>query len=146
LGPGEVLALEEERGDGTQRNAAAWHAAELIIDNMGRRSPLLWLLGAIILAVPLAYVFYPVRSVIEGVGTIEPTFEDLVLITSDISGIVTRMRVGLHDDVERGAPLFEYRPEGQWAVTVHGGMTRPSGSPPEPPLGEQRPLAWERLL
>ena len=142
---------------------------------MGRRSPLLWLLGAIILAVPLAYVFYPVRSVIEGVGTIEPTFEDLVLITSDISGIVTRMRVGLHDDVERGAPLFEYRPEGQWAVTVHGGMTRPSGSPPEPPLAEpewyraakqrhaaradavrrwtkrvyareQRPLAWERLL
>src|SRR4030095_13432934 len=29
--PGEVLALEEERGDGAQRNARAWHAAELII-------------------------------------------------------------------------------------------------------------------
>jgi hypothetical protein len=31
LGPREVLPLEEERGDGAQRNTAAWHAAELII-------------------------------------------------------------------------------------------------------------------
>ena len=26
-----MLSLEEERGDGVQRNSAAWHAAELII-------------------------------------------------------------------------------------------------------------------
>jgi hypothetical protein len=32
-----------------------------------------------------------VASAVEGVGTIEPLFEDLVLITSDVSGIVTRM-------------------------------------------------------
>ena len=128
----EVLSLEEEPGDGAQRNAAARHAAELIIDVMARRAPLLWLLAAIVLIVPLADGLYPVASAVEGVGTIEPLFEDLVLITSDFSGIVTRMRVGLRQDVDRGEPLFEYLPEGQWAVQSRGGMTRPSGSPPEP--------------
>jgi len=126
--------------------------------------------------VPLAYVLYPTRSVAEGVGTIEPMFEDLVLITTDFSGIVTRMRVGLHEDVDRGAPLFEYLPEGQWAVQARGSMSTPSGSPPEPAPAvpdwyragnerrvaradalrrwtkrlyypsDHRPLAWERLL
>jgi hypothetical protein len=32
-----------------------------------------------------------VASAVEGVGTNEALFEDLVLITSDVSGIVTRM-------------------------------------------------------
>jgi hypothetical protein len=59
------------------------------------RSPLVWLVGVIVLIAPLAYGFYPVASAVEGVGTIEPLFEDLVLITSDFSGIVTRMRVAL---------------------------------------------------
>jgi hypothetical protein len=77
-GSSEVLSLEEEPGDGAQRNAAARHAAELIIDVMARRVPLLWLLAAIVLIVPLAYGLYPVASVVEGVGTIEPLFEDLV--------------------------------------------------------------------
>lgn len=169
----EVLSLEEERGDGAQRNSTAWHAAELIIDIMARRAPLLWLLSAIVLIVPLAYGLYPVASVVEGVGTIEPLFEDLVLITSDFSGIVTRMRVALRQDVDRGEPLFEYLPEGQWAVQSRGAMTRPGGSPPSPALlpewyvegnrrhvaradamrhwmkrvsSSPRPLAWERLL
>jgi hypothetical protein len=173
--PGEVLPLEEERGDGAQRNAAAWHAAELIIDGMARRSPLVWLVAAIVLIVPLAYGLYPVRSAVEGVGTIEPLFEDLVLITSDVSGMVTRLRVGLYQDVDRGTPPFEYVPDGQWAVLGYGSMSRPSGSPAEPRPAEpewyrernqrravraealhgwtkrlyssaQRPLAWERLL
>ena len=170
-----MLALEEERGDRTQRNSTAWHAAELTIDIMARRSSVLGLLAGVVLIVPLAYVLYPVRSALDGVGTIEPTFEDLVLVTTDFSGIVTRVRVGLRDEVERGAPLFEYLPEGTWAVTAYGGMTRPSGSPPEPLPAEpewrrvekqrhaartdavrrwskrvysreHRPLAWERLL
>ena len=42
----EVLSLEEEPGNGAQRNAAARHAAELIIDVMTRRSPLLRLVSA----------------------------------------------------------------------------------------------------
>jgi hypothetical protein len=141
---------------------------------MARRVPLLWLLAAIVLIVPLAYGLYPVASAVDGVGTIEPLFEDLVLITSHFSGIVTRLRVGLRQDVDRGEPLFEYLPEGQWAVKARGGMTRPSGSPPAPaPLvpdwyvegnrrhvaradamrhwmkrasSTPRPLAWERLL
>jgi hypothetical protein len=141
---------------------------------MARRASLLWLLAAIVLIVLLAYGFYPVASAVEGVGTIEPLFEDLVLVTSDFSGIVTRMRVGLRQDVDRGAPLFEYLSEGPWAVQSRGGMTRPSGSPPKPaPLlpewyvegnrrhvaradamrhwmkrvsSSSRPLAWERLL
>jgi len=87
----EVLSLEEEPGDSAQRNAAARHAAELIIDIMARRSSVLGLLAAVVLIVPLAYGLYPVASAVEGVGTIEPLFEDLVLITSDVSGIVTRM-------------------------------------------------------
>lgn len=139
------------------------------------RSPLPWLLAAIVLALPLAYVLYPVRSMVEGVGRIELLFENLVLITPDVSGIVTRMRVGLHEDVDLGAPLFEYLPDGQWAVQSRGAMSRPSGSPPEPApslpewyvagnqrrvaradalrhwtkhfsSSSQRPLAWERLL
>ena len=173
-----MLSLEEERGDGAQRNAAAWHAAELIIDVMASLSPRSWplgLLGAIVLVVPLAYVLYPVRSVVEGVGTIEPMFEDLILITSDVSGIVTRLRVERHQDVDRDAPLFEYIPDGQWAVQGYATMSRPSGAPAEPLPAEpewyregnkrrvvraealrrwskpfyssaQRPLAWERLL
>jgi hypothetical protein len=168
-----MLALEEERGDGAQRNATAWHAAELIIDIMARR-PLLWLVAALVLAVPLAYGVYPVRRAIDGVGTIEPLFEDLVLITPDESGIVTRMRVSLHQDVARGEPLFEYLTDG-WAVKAYGGMSKPSGSSPEPPplvpewyqemsrrrvaranalrhwtgrvhSRSHRPLAWEHLL
>jgi hypothetical protein len=139
------------------------------------RSWLLGLLGAIVLVVPLAYVLYPVRSVVEGVGTIEPMFEDLILITTAVSGIVTRLRVERHQDVDRDAPLFEYIPDGQWAVQGYATMSRPSGAPAEPPPAEpewyregnkrrvvraealrrwskpfyssaQRPLAWERLL
>lgn len=49
---------------------------------------------------------------LEGVGTIEPLFEDLVLITPNESGIVTRMHVSLHQDVTRDAPLFEYPTDG----------------------------------
>lgn len=142
---------------------------------MARRSRLLWVLGAIVLVVPLAYVLYPVRSVVEGVGTIEPMFEDLILITPDVSGMVTRLRVGLHQGVDRGASLFEYVPDGRWAVLGPATMSRPSGSPAEPPPAEPewyregnqrrlvraealrgwtkrlyspapRPLAWERLL
>jgi hypothetical protein len=142
---------------------------------MARRSRLFWLLATIVLVVPLAYVLYPVRRVVEGVGTIEPVFEDLILITTDVSGMVTRLRVGLHQDVDRGTPLFEYVPDGQWSVLGHASMSRPSGSPPEPPPAEPewyregnrrrvvraealrgwtkrlyasapRPLAWERLL
>ena len=117
--------------------------AELIIDRMARpsaRSWFSWLIVAIAV-VALAYVLYPVRVVVEGAGTIEPEFEDLVLITSHFSGIVTRMRVGLHQDVESGAPLFEYVPEGQWALTVRGRMAPPSGSPPQP---EPAPPEWYR--
>jgi hypothetical protein len=128
-----------------------------------------------VLALPLAYVLYPIRSVVEGVGTIEPMFEDLILITTDFSGIVTRMRAGLHQDVDRGTPLFEYLPEGQWAVQARGQHVQAERRTPEPApalpewyragnerrvaradaLGRwtkrfyssaHRPLAWERLL
>jgi hypothetical protein len=51
-----------------------------------------WSLAAIVLLV-LAYGLYPVRARSRGVGTIEPVFEDLILITTHFSGIVTRMRV-----------------------------------------------------
>jgi hypothetical protein len=80
--PREVLALEEERGRGAQGHATAWHAAELIIDLRARRSRRLWLFGVIVLAV----------------------FEDLVRITPNESGIVTRMHVSLHQDVARASP------------------------------------------
>jgi hypothetical protein len=89
----------------------------------------------------LVYGLYPVRGSVEGVGTIEPVFEDLILITSHFSGIVTRMRVELLQEVAAGAPLFEYIPEGQWSVTAYGGMSRPSGSPPVPPALEPE---WRR--
>jgi len=36
--PGEVLALEKQRGDSAQRNTTAGHAAELIIVDMVPRS------------------------------------------------------------------------------------------------------------
>jgi hypothetical protein len=107
---------------------------------MARRSPVLWLVTVIVLAVPLAFAVYPVHRSVEGVGTIEPLFEDLVLITPNESGIVTRMHVSLHQDVARDAPLFEYLTDG-WAVTSYGGMSKPSGSPPEPPPA---PPAWYR--
>jgi hypothetical protein len=146
---------------------------------MPRRSGRSWLagwLGVLALGVALGYVFFPVRVMIEGTGTIEPLFEDLVLITTDVSGMITRMRVGLHQDVERGAPLFEYLADGQWAVQGRAVMSKPSDAPPEPPpappewytVGNQRkvarveamsrwskrfvystarkPLAWESLL
>jgi hypothetical protein len=53
-----MLALDEEPGDGAQRNAAAWHAAELIIDIMGRR-PQPCLVAAIAPSVPLAHAATP---------------------------------------------------------------------------------------
>jgi len=71
----------------------------------------LWLIAVIVLAVPLALAVYPVHRSFEGVGTIEPLFEDLVLITPNESGIVTRMHVSLHQDVTRDAPL-EYLTDG----------------------------------
>src|SRR5262245_49739390 len=126
-----MLTLEEECGDGAQRNSTARHAAELIIVVVALR----WLLTAIVLLL-LGYGLYPVRGTVEGVGTIEPVFEDLILITSHFSGIVTRMRVELLQEVAAGAPLFEYIPEGQWAVTAYGGMSRPSRSPRVPPALE----------
>ena len=142
---------------------------------MTSRSRRFWLLATVVLIVPLAFVLYPVSRVVEGVGTIEPLFEDLILITTDVSGMVTRLRVGLHQDVEQGTPLFEYVPDGQWSVLGPVTMSRPSGSPPEPSPTEPewyregnrrrvaraealrgwtkrlyapapRPLAWERLL
>ena len=142
---------------------------------MASRSRLFWLLATVVLVVPLAFVLSPVSRVVEGVGTIEPLFEDLILITTDVSGMVTRLRVSLHQDVEQGTPLFEYVPDGQWSVLGPVTMSRPSGSPPEPPPAEPewyregnrrrvaraealrgwtkrlyapapRPLVWERLL
>ena len=139
-----MLALEKERGNGAQRNTTASHVAELIIERMARPSSRSWLFWPIVAValVALVFVLYPVRAVLEGAGTIEPEFEDLVLITTDFSGAVTRMRVTLHQDVEKGAPLFEYLPHGQWAVHARGTMSKPSGSPPEPPPA---PPEWYRV-
>jgi hypothetical protein len=112
-----MLSLEEQRGDGAQRDRAAWHAAELIIVVMARppgRWRLPWLLGVLALVVPLAYILYPVRSV-----------------------------VSLRQDIDRGTPLFEYIPDGQWAAQAYGSMSRP-GVPPEPEwyrAGKQRHVA-----
>jgi hypothetical protein len=140
----------------------------------GSRSRLAWYLGAIALAAALAYVLYPVRRVVEGMGSIEPVFEDLIVVTPDRSGMVTRVRVSSRQDVDRGTPLFEYLPDGQWAVQAYGSMTPPGGAA-EPPPAEpewsrtinqrrlaraealrrwsarvfshsERPLVWERLL
>ena len=140
----------------------------------GSRSRLAWYLGAIALAAALAYALYPVRRVVEGMGSIEPVFEDLIVVTPDRSGMVTRVRVSSRQDVDRGTPLFEYLPDGQWAVQAYGSMT-PLGGAAEPPRAEpewsrtinqrrlaraealrrwssrvfshsERPLVWERLL
>jgi hypothetical protein len=169
-----MLALEEERGDGAQRSTTGGHAAELIIVVMARPSGgsrLAWSIGAIALAAALAYVLYPVRIVVEGMGSVEPVFEDLVVVVPDRTGMVTRVRVSPRQDVDRGTPLFEFVPDGQWAVLA---ITSP-GADAEPATAEpewlrainqrrlaraeallrwssrvlrpgERPLVWERRL
>jgi hypothetical protein len=78
-----------------------------------------WLLGVIVTLVLLAYGLYPVRGTVEGVGTIEPVFEDLILITSHFSGIVTPMRVELLQEsppARRCSSTFpRVRPASGWA-------------------------------
>jgi multidrug efflux pump subunit AcrA (membrane-fusion protein) len=90
----------------------------------------------------VAYGLYPVRRVVEGMGSIEPVFEDLIVITPDRSGMVTRVRVSSGQDVDRGTSLFEYLPDGQWAVLAYGSMTQPGGAA-EPPPAEPE---WVRTI
>jgi hypothetical protein len=56
--------------------------------------------------------------------------------------MVTRVRVSSRQDVDRGTPLFEYLPEGHWAVLAYGSMTTPGGAA-EPPPAEPE---WSRAI
>lgn len=106
------------------------------------RSRLPWYLGVIILAAAAAYALYPVGGVVEGMGVLEPVFEDLVLVRPDRSGIVTRMRVRRRQEVERGTPLFEYLGDGQWSVLAHGSMSGPGGAVDQTPAEPE----WTRAI
>ena len=63
-----MLALEEERGDGAQRNTTAGHVAELIIDSVARPGVKARPIAAVVLIVALVFVLYPVRRVIKGMA------------------------------------------------------------------------------
>ncbi|MGH7302288.1 MAG: hypothetical protein ACRELZ_03290 [Candidatus Rokuibacteriota bacterium] len=69
------------------------------------------------LGVALTYAFSPVRVVVEGMGTIEPVFEELALVTADKPGVITRVLVTPRQEVDRGTPLYEYLPA-PWSVST----------------------------
>ena len=70
----------------------------------------------LVLGAVLAYVLFPVRVVIEGVGTVEPVFEELVSITSDKPGVIVRVHVSAGQTVERGTPIYDYLPSPPWSI------------------------------
>jgi hypothetical protein len=69
-----------------------------------------------VLCAVLAYVLFPVRVVIEGKGTVEPVFEELVSITSDKPGVIVRVHVSAGQTVERGTPIYDYLPSPPWSI------------------------------
>ena len=73
----------------------------------------------------------------EGSGTIQPRFEDLVRVVPSESGMVCRVMAERLQEVQAGEPLFEYIPEGKFSVLSYSRMTTPGGAEPEPePLSD----------
>ena len=80
----------------------------------------------------LAWLFWPVRITLEGKGTIQPRFEDLVRITPGESGMVCRVMSKRLQEVQSGETLFEYIPFGKFSVLAYVRMTPPGGAAVEP--------------
>src|SRR6266850_5452494 len=97
-------------------------------------------LVALVLLGALVFLLYPMRVAVEGMGTIEPVFDDLVVVFPDVSGMVTRTRVSVGQDVEPGTPLFEYLPDGEYSVLGYASKTKPGGKAKPEPLTP----AWYR--
>jgi hypothetical protein len=90
------------------------------------------LITVFVLAILLSWLFWPVQVILEGSGTIQPRFEDLVPITPTESGMVCRVVAERFHEVRAGEPLFEYVPAGKFSVLFHSTMTQPGGSAQEP--------------
>ncbi len=102
------------------------------------RRPVLLLL--LLLSALLIWLLWPVRITLEGFGTVQPRFENLVSVTPRESGMVCRMRVERFQEVREGELLFEYIPEGKFSVLAYTRMTPPGGGAEE---SEQIP-GWYR--
>lgn len=97
----------------------------------GLRRPAL-ILALLAPAALLAWLFWPVRITLEGNGTIQPRFEDLVRIAPGESGMVCRVMAKRLQEVQSGETLFEYIPSGKFSVLAHVRMTPPGGAAAEP--------------
>jgi hypothetical protein len=84
------------------------------------------------LAALLLWLFWPVQITLEGSGTVQPRFEDLVSITPVESGMVCRVMKTPPQEVQAGEPLFEYVPSGKFSVVSYVRMTPPGGGEQEP--------------
>lgn len=96
------------------------------------------LLALVALAVLLTWLLWPVRIILEGTGTIQPRFENLVRVTPGESGMVCRVMAERLAQVQAGEPLFEYIPAGKFSVLTYASMIPPGGAVPEP----NPPPAW----
>jgi hypothetical protein len=90
------------------------------------------LIAVFALAVLLIWLLWPVKVILEGSGTVQPRFENLVRIIPAGSGMVCRVMVERFQEVRAGESLFEYIPEGKFSVLSYVRMTLPGGVAQEP--------------
>jgi hypothetical protein len=100
------------------------------------------LLVLIALAAILTWLLWPVRITLEGRGTVQPRFENLVRVSPEESGMVCRVMAEPLQEVRAGESLLEYVPAGKFSVLAYARMTPPGGAAPEP---EPLPVWYEKV-
>ena len=105
------------------------------------------LLAILALAALLTWLLWPVRITLEGRGTIQPCFENLVRVTPGESGMVCRVMAKRLQEVRSGEPLFEYIPAGKFSVLAYVSMTPPgsAAAAPEPLPDWHQKVERERI-
>ncbi len=82
-------------------------------------------LAAIVIGVAVIFLLMPIQKTVEGIGVIQPVFEQLLPLRAGVSGITTKVLVTSMQNVEPGTPLFHYQLHGQYGVLAYGEMTKP---------------------
>lgn len=89
------------------------------------------LLVAVVVPV-IVWLLWPVKVTIEGIGIIQPVFEQLVKVIPPESGVVCRVSSARLNKVRTGDVLLEYIPVNKASFLAYSTMTPPGGiSQPE---------------
>jgi hypothetical protein len=96
----------------------------------------LWVVVIILLLALLGYLSWPMRVSSNGVGVIQPEYEQLIRVDPPEDGIIVLVKAGRLETIAKGATLFEYIPHSQYAVIMYARMTKPGGETEPEPLSE----------